>query len=238
MRASGQLTVLLVVFAALLTACHRKVPESSSTSADVTDPQPSAAQSARPMPIKVNDLDWLVRNSPFVFVGRLTDKTAERDSRGLVVTRNRFAVEDAVVGGTPPATVTLTLLGGMLGNEEFTVSHTPDFVPGQRYMIFTDLQRTTYNPITADEHGVFLVVDSNVYTYDGRGVAGVQDGKLRFSSELLERDLVRGPRPPGAYEVGNPTVGGGVISARRTAVTAARPMSVVEFSRLVRGVRR
>jgi hypothetical protein len=228
----------LTLLAVLLTTASLPACGRSDTDSKVADPVPSAAESGRPMTAEVNSFDWLVNNSPFVFVGRLSAKSVETDSRGLVVTRNRFDVENTLVGASPQKVVTLTTLGGTIGDETFSVSHMPEFVEGQTYVIFTDLARTTYNPITGDDRGVFLVANSEVYTYGGRAIAGVQDGKIRLSSVMLDRYPGANPREPGPSDVGNPTVGGAVISAERVVVTAARPIQLAEFSDLVLAARR
>jgi hypothetical protein len=175
-----------------------------------------------------------------VFVGRLTAIDVERDSRGLVVSHNRFEVENALIGASPQKVVTLTTFGGTIGNETFSASHTPEFVQGQTYVIFTDLARTTYNPITGDERGVFLVINSEVYTLAGRAIVGIQDGKFRFGSTILEKYPGGPSHEPGLVgptNVGDPTVGGGVVSTQPI-VPTARPMQLTEFSRLTVAAKR
>jgi hypothetical protein len=208
--------------------------------AQVSDPTSNAVGGGQPMTRAAYSLDWLVKNSPFVFLGRLTAIDVHRDSRGLVVSDNRFDVENTLIGTSPQKVVTLATFGGTLGNETFSASHTPEFVQGQTYVIFTDLARTTYNPITGDERGVFLVVNSEVYTYQGRAVAGVENGKFRFSSVVLEQypgKPVREPTLSNPATTANPRVVGGVVSAQ-TLMSTARPMQLAEFSRLIVATKR
>lgn len=236
MSSLRHVTVFAAFIMTSLAACNKVDTGSAVTLAEVADPVPSAAGGDKPSTTDVTSLAWLVRNSPFVFVGRLLGKRVETDARGLVVTRNHFAVQDTLIGTPPQNVVTLTTLGGTMGAEEVSVSHTPEFVDGQTYVIFTDLARTTYNPITGDDHGVFRVVSSQIYTYEGQAVAGVQDGRIRLSSVMLDGNSGASPRHL-ASEIGNPTVGGSVTSVKRAIVQPAPAIRLAEFSRLVLAAR-
>lgn len=196
------------------------------------DPAPSAAQSDRPVSIDVN-LNWLARNSPFVFVGHLTGKSVEKDARGLVVTKHRFDVDNIILGESQDKVVALTTLGGTMNGETLKVTHMPEFAEGQTYVVFTDLTRTVYNPVTGNRNGVFLVVDSAIYTYDGRALVGVEDGLLRVGDRTLENPPDGKDRRAAASEAGNPNVSGGVVSAERAAVESGIPMRLEEFSRAI-----
>jgi hypothetical protein len=235
------IVLLAVILAVLVAMCFKRRGASTpaaTITADVSDPAPGAAQGGNPTPVKPITLEWLVANSPFIFVGHLSNTRVETDGRGLVITRNIFDVENALAGAASQKTVTLTTLGGTVGDETFSVSHTPEFVSGQTYLIFTDLARTTYDAVTGDDAGVFLVVDSGVYTSGGRAVVGVQDGRIRLGAMVLEQMPSVGTRLPAAGEMNNPTVGGGVIKAERAIVETARPLSLAEFTRYVLATRR
>jgi hypothetical protein len=224
--------VAMLLIASPLAGCRKPYP-----TAKVSDPASNGAGGGQPMSEEVYSLASLVKNSPHVFVAHLTAKKVETESRGLVVSRNRFEVENWLVGSSPEKSITLTTLGGTLGNETVRVSHMPEFVEGQTYIIFTDLTRTTYNPITANSGGVFLVVNSGIYTYEGRAIAGMDEGKFRFSSMVL--DPRSGEHSPqlDATRIPNPTVGGGVTSAKATIVQAAPAMQLVDFSRYVKAAK-
>jgi hypothetical protein len=225
----------LILLASSLAACVER-----GTTAQVSDPAQGAEHTGTPIAREAYTLDWLVRSSPLIFVGRVTAADAETDARGLVVTRNRFEIVNTLAGAPPQNAVTLTTLGGTIGNETVRVSHTPEFVLGQTYVVFTDLARTTYDPITGDEGGVFRVVNSAVYTYDGRALAGIEDGRFRFSSVVLDPipgDPSRERRPERATAA-DPIVTGGVVSPRTADAPAERAMDLAEFSRIVRAARR
>ena len=229
--------VLVVLLALAVGMCFKRRGSSATIAVDVSDPAPASAQGGKPAPARAVTLDWLVANSPFIFVGRLSSTRAETDSRGLVITRNVFDVENALIGAGSQKAVTLTTLGGTIGDETFSVSDTPDFASGQTYLIFTDLARTTYDAVTGDEAGVFLIVNSEVYTYGGRAVVGVQDGRIRLGAVVLEQRGA-GTRSPVVSEMNNPTVGGGVLAARTAIAETARPLSLAEFTRFVMAARR
>jgi hypothetical protein len=232
----------LVLMPAIVIACTERGaqapgdPASSPVSAQAAsaDPTPAAAQGGRPVTLEVNNLRWLTANSPFVFVGRSSGKTPERDARGLIVTKHRFDVENTIVGQSPEKVVTLTILGGTAGGETMKMSHMPEFVQGQRYVVFTDLKRTVYNPITGNQNGVFRVTDGAVYTYDGRGLLGVDNaGLLQVSDVVLLKEPSDTPERTAASRAGDPTVSGGRVSTDRAAGGPARPMSLDEFSRAI-----
>jgi hypothetical protein len=151
-----------------------------------SDPAPAAVAQAAPTQWRPATLADLVRDSPLVFRGRVSEQASERDSRGLIVTRTRFAIDEVLVGPRETSTVTLTTLGGRVGNEEMTASHAPRFAPGPTYIVFADPTRTTYTPVTGDEHGVFIVdsVQNRVLTANSRIVLGVEGGELRLGSFL------------------------------------------------------
>ena len=196
------------------------------------DPARDAAQSERPMALNVNDLRWLTGNSPFIFVGRLSSQNVEKDAKGLVITRNRFDVERVIFGESADKTITLTTLGGTTDGQSMRVSGMPQFMNGQRYVIFTDLKRTVYNPVTGNERGVFIVDDAGVYAYDGRALAGVENGLLLFSDESLG-NFQTGKRYEKAAVAEEPKVSGNILSVQRAAVQAAKPMPLEAFARAI-----
>jgi hypothetical protein len=228
--------LLLLATLTLFGACSlpgqddgRSPPKEQYASAD---PPRDAAQSERPMALNVNDLRWLVGNSPFIFVGRLSSQNVEKDARGLVITRNRFDVERIIVGESADKTITLTTLGGTMDGQTMRVSNMPQFMNGQRYVIFTDLKRTVYNPVTGNERGVFVVDDTGVYAYDGRALAGVENGLLRFSDES-SRNFQAGKPAEKAAVAEEPKVSGNVLSVQRAAVEPSKPMALEAFARAI-----
>jgi hypothetical protein len=185
------------------------------------------------MAFQMNNLDWLARNSPFIFVGRVSSTNAQKDARGLIITKNRFAVERVIAGDGKTKTVTLTTLGGTVGDESTTVSNMPEFTANQHYLVFTDLKRTVYNPITGNLSGVFLIVDGAVYTYDGRAVAGVERGRIQGSDVTLELPGTGKAREKSAPESTNPRTSGTIVSIERAAGRVQKPMRLEAFIKAV-----
>jgi hypothetical protein len=225
---------LLPFFAlALLGACTTAGRDEGAPQYASADPVPGAARTEQPVVRHVNDLRWLVQNSPFIFVGRLASQSFEKDGRGRVITRNRFDVERVIVGETTDRAITLTTLGGTMDGETMHVSNIPEFVTGLRYVVFTDLRRTVYNPVTGSERGVFIVDGATVYAYDGRALTGVENGLLRFSDESL-RNFRTGEPFQRAAVVEEPRVTGNILSVQRAAVEPGAAMSLDEFARAIR----
>jgi hypothetical protein len=233
---------LFIAFAllALCFACKRRGSGSADTTSgniehvDSADPAPGAAQNEHPLTVETNNLNWLTRNSPLIFVGRLSGQNVEKDAKGLIATRNSFEVENIIVGESSEKAVTLTTLGGTLARETLKVPHIPTFTKNQTYVIFTDLKRTVYNPVTGNEQGVFLVVDGAVYTPDGFALIGVEDGTIRLSEVALENFDRRENREKAATLATDPKTDGGIISTERTVEEAGKPMRLEEFSKAIR----
>jgi hypothetical protein len=231
---------LILLTATCLGACRKESPpgpapyQGGSTS---TDPAPDAVKDGKPPTLHTNDLNWLVKNSPLIFVGRLSKAETAKDERGLILTRNHFDVEK-VIAGSQQQTVTLSTLGGTVGNETMNVSHMPVFIEGERYVVFTDLKRTTYNPITENQAGVFLLgPDSTVYTYNGNAVSGVENGILQISEMTLEVRVPKGTEiRKSSPEPKNPETKGGVTTATRAEVNTKKPISLDEFIQTVQRI--
>lgn len=237
MRRVLVLGLLIVPIASL--SCTQPPPpgpdggSSAQQVAEPADPGPAAEQSTQPMTADTSTLDGLSRDSSLVFVGRLRTKVAEKDARGLLVTRNQFAIEQVIAGTFAEMTITLNVLGGTAGGETLSVSHMPEFMAERRYVVFTDPRRTVYNPITGNQRGVFLVVDDRVYTYDGRAVLGVENGAFRTGPAPPRDQVVPGTRERASSQTESPTTRGGIVSMERAPERIETPMSLGAFSRAV-----
>ncbi len=201
-----------------------------------SDPAPAAVAQAAPTPWRPATLADLVRGSPLVFRGRVAEQTSERDSRGLIVTRTRFAVEEVLVGPRETSTVSLTTLGGTVGNEEMTASHVPRFVSGPTYIVFADPTRSTYTPVTGDEHGVFIVdsAQNRVLTVNSRIVLGVEGGDLRLGPFLPPAGADQRTTAGGAEQA--PQVSGAIIAATTATPPESppRPVTPEAFAAAIR----
>ena len=81
-----------------------------------------------------------------------------------------------------------------------TASHAPRFRPGPTYIVFADPTRTTYTPVTGDEHGVFIVdpAGGRVLTARSRVVLSVEGGDLRLGPFLPSAGAEPRERPGAA----------------------------------------
>jgi hypothetical protein len=231
--------MLQVVLIPLLMGAQVSCQQPDST-ADPVSSRDSRYASADPIPnatdkiperVETNNLRWLVSNSPFIFVGRLSNKTVERDSRNLIITRNRFEVSDVIVGNQEENIVTLLVFGGTMGDESLSLPGMPQFEENHVYVIFTDLARTVYNPITGDQDGVFRVVDSLIYRYDGQGVIGVEDGTMQVGGKVLPETYSLELKAFALTD--NPTVSGSIVSVERAAPESGAVIRLDDFKRAV-----
>jgi len=202
----------------------------------VSDPPVSAERSSLPMKSPAEftqDLNWLVANSPFIFVGRVESQSSEKDSRGMVVTRNEFVVERVIVGDASKKSVRLTTLGGATGDVAMRVSHMPEFMRDTRYLVFTDLARTVYNPITGNEGGVFIVNDTGVYSFDGHSIVAIENGMIQFGDASLNR----ADPEKSVARAEDPKVSGTIQSVQRTEPDQRKALSIDDFSTAIRNAK-
>jgi hypothetical protein len=229
----------LLMFLAMLTVSVSCQDQGKEVSTSIkgpqfasVDPVPEAVQTSRPVVNPMNNFNWLVQNSPFIFVGRVSGTKAEKDTKGLLITRNKFAVEKVIIGDSKAQVVTLTTLGGTVGEESTRVSNMPEFMANQTYVVFTDLKRTVYNPITGNRYGVFLVHNDAIYTYDGRALVDIKDGLIQTSDLVIESPVQGKNREEAALVVSNPKISGSIVSIEGSDVSkvgAEKPMQLDAF---------
>ena len=81
-------------------------------------------------------LEAVFAESTVVFVGRAIDQKLGPEIRNTVATITTFEIED-LWKGKPQKTIAVTSLGGALPNgTAVTVSESPRFQPGSRYVVF------------------------------------------------------------------------------------------------------
>ncbi len=222
----------LLLFAVVLFAGCKETATSGPSSAD---PGPDAEKSDVAMKLHGDDLGWLVENSTLIFLGRLSSKEVRKDSRGLIVTDHRFRIEQIVVGAFAKNEITLTTLGGTIDDRTLRVSHLPVFDVGAEYIIFTDPMRTTYDPITGNQHGVFrLGPETRVHGYGGFGLTEVRDGVLQLSGPRLREES--GDDHPPTPVADDPITKGDVLSVERADLRAQEVLTVEEFIKIVQGL--
>jgi hypothetical protein len=101
------------------------------------DPAEDAVKGDRPVVMANDDLKFLVANSPLVFRGEVVEQEPFLDeTRDVVVTRNVFAIREVIVGDYTEDTITLSILGGTIGDRVMRVSHLPQFEVGGLYVVY------------------------------------------------------------------------------------------------------
>ena len=229
----------VVGIAALAAASCTRPDEPSGARFASADPAEGAIKGDRPVVMASDSLEFLVANSPLVFLGEVVAQESFVDeARDLVVTRNVFAVKDVIVGEYPEDTITLNLLGGAVGDRVMRVSHLPEFEEGAQYVVFTDPARTTYNPVTANEHGVFQIDPSTatVYGAGGFAVTGVEDTRLVFGSYRLAGATGDGRSAPGGVVAEQPSISGDIVGLQPAPTERRDAMTYERFAEAVRRI--
>lgn len=154
----------------------------------ISDPLKTAPQKDKPIFSPTGNLVWLVENSPLIFLGQLVGQESKKEKRGLIITQNDFQVIKLIYGKWDKKQITLTTLGGTIGEQTMRVSHMPLFKKNFRYIIFTDHTRKSYNPVTGNQDGVFLLPpeDSDVYNYSGFQLAEIKDNQIEVGTNRIE----------------------------------------------------
>jgi hypothetical protein len=231
-------------FVALLFACASCAPrdaeiqnaalrQTAEQQATSVDPSPAAERGERPFMRDIGTLPWLSANSSLVFVGRLRAKAVERDARNLISTKNEFSVEQVIKGRRDLQTVTLTTFGGTIGDETLQASGMPEFSLDETYLAFCTPEKDSYDPVTANERGVFRVVDGRVFSYAGDALIAVDRGRLRFGEPSLGRRQAA-DRSGTSAPMADPSVIGLIRSVRQAAVAPSTPMPLDAFVRAIR----
>ena len=95
-----------------------------------------------------------------IFVGTVRNvESRQSAARGYFETLVTLAVED-VVAGTAAAELTLRLAGGQVGNLKQSVDGMPEFVVGERYVVFMEpaQEPPLVSPIVGFNQGLYRVV--------------------------------------------------------------------------------
>jgi hypothetical protein len=91
----------------------------------------------------------MIQRADDIVVAAVESSVVERNHRGGIVTRYTLRIEEAFKGDhLAGQTITLTELGGVLGDAAKKLSGVPQYVTGERYLVFTntntDLEPVTY----------------------------------------------------------------------------------------------
>jgi hypothetical protein len=105
--------------------------------------------------------DDLVSKSEIIVSGQVTDSRTYRTSDGkLILTSYTVQVGETIKGKTPP-TVTVTTVGGRIGNTILRVSGMPQFQAGENTVLF--LERSgAYTTVVGLNQGKFSVSNGEI----------------------------------------------------------------------------
>ncbi len=118
------------------------------------------ALAARATTIVPPEFSTLVNGSDYVVHAVVKAVTVEKRPRGngtKIVTRVALDVKE-VVAGTPPAQITLELLGGRIGDEELSVEGMPRFQVGDEDILFVSGNGRSICPLYAMAYGRYPVL--------------------------------------------------------------------------------
>ena len=104
--------------------------------------------------------DSLVSRADFVVravVKSATPEWHEADGKRYISTVLELEVRD-VIKGTPPSPLVLTLLGGRIGEAEFTVTGMPIFEVGDESILFVYGSEKKLYPLVSMMHGVYPIL--------------------------------------------------------------------------------
>jgi hypothetical protein len=125
-------------------------------------------------------LDEMLRGSDLVFEGQVIDAESRIDPRGgMIHTLVTFEILEIIKGPFSHNTITLSFLGGTVGEETVTVSAMRVPLVGEKGIYFVEsLERRQVHPLYGWSQGHFLVVPDaqgieRVVTEDNRAVMAV-----------------------------------------------------------------
>jgi hypothetical protein len=137
--------------------------------------------------------DELVSQAQVIFQGEVADRRSEWETTAQgrsIITRVTFSVAN-VLKGQAGAAVQLTFLGGTIDGTTLTVSDMPQFLVGDRDVLFVSPDLHSVSPLVGFVHGRFRIVRDavtgadEVRTHDGqRFGSGQSTAPLRLSGAL------------------------------------------------------
>ena len=176
------------------------------------------AGAAHAVQLKVS-LSEISQTADLIFIGTVTGQSTRLGAtKTMPVTDVSFGDIEVVHATTRStqrnaATVTLTYAGGRIGETTVTVSDTPNFIEGRRYLVFVSDDGQPYlTPIVGGRQGQFEILadrvtsESYVLTADGRTVV-----------DIAQDDIVASPSRVSAIESGVPVATDAAASESREA---------------------
>lgn len=163
---------------------------------------PLSAITLRATTIAPPDFTTLTTTSDYIVHARVKSVRSEKrasPSAGVIVTRVELQTL-AVITGQPPATLTLELLGGQVGNEQLRVEGQPTFRVGDEDVLFIRGNGRVFCPLAGMAHGRYPVRvnpatgERIVVRADGTPLASV----AQIPAPLSERSAASAASAPSA----------------------------------------
>lgn len=129
-------------------------------------------------PTLVNDSDYIVQ----AIVKRVSAEE-EPGPGATIVTHVELQIVQTIAG-TPPATVTLELLGGQIGQRRLTVEGMPRFAVGDEDILFVSGNGQTICPLNRMRHGRYPILQDA--TTGRKYVARADHTPLRSTAEVQQ----------------------------------------------------
>ena len=118
----------------------------------------------------------MIQKSDDIVIATGVSARAERTAEGGIVTRYTLRVEESLKGDHAAGThLVITELGGEVGDEAYMVPGTPEYQPGERYLVFTTANRD-FEPVTfgmalgqfrfLEQNARELAVRTEIHGYD------------------------------------------------------------------------
>lgn len=123
------------------------------------------------------NFDALTTEAEQVVIGTVNAKNSRRTGDREIVTDFRFDDLEIVKGTVVGSSLTVTMLGGTVGEESLTVAGAPTFQRGFRYLVFISGNGSVMFPLVGGHQGIFQMRKhaasggSKVHDYSGRPVA-------------------------------------------------------------------
>ena len=120
--------------------------------------------------------DELVREAEQIFIGTAGAAISRYNERRLIVSDVRFDDVQMLKGNAAPRSITLTLLGGKIGDLEMAIHGAPEFQRGVRYLVFSAGNGSVMFPMVGGPQGIFQIRDdaggeaSRVHDFNGQPV--------------------------------------------------------------------
>lgn len=142
--------------------------------------------------VKLIRLDELPERADFVIEGKVLQKTARWDARGIMINTHYTIDVQTTILGDAPKTVELSFAGGTAEGKTIVVTDTPTLDVGQTYILFSYKNNKKSVPIVGHHQGIFKVIHDTQSKQDFIvDYHGYQIERTRTQQTLIRGHLTR-----------------------------------------------